>query len=558
MRRNIYFITLVARASLLNYANANGYNVLPIAPGDVPTPCTPDAGDGDGSSTSTDCGPDRYCALDPAHSSNSNSYYCLHKTLANNPVSGRDVLALLLIAGCCFLAAMGGIGGGGLLFPLIVMVVNFTPKEAIVLSHAGVFGNCLGQAAFYICNALWLRKQRSRGDVDQGRSDDDTLYQTVSAAILVILPGLLAGGSTALTLQGLVPSTAILILALFTLSLGVVKTTMKAIKMWKEEEDAALGQADLMSSSANENENAGFEEDADDDESAFQYKAMDSRVAESSGDIENEEDPGTEQNGASAESLESTICCRGTFRCTAEKLVFSCWVLDAATFLAQKSSSIAKCSLAYFIVVFLPVLIGIIFIWRGRALLMHRSEVEQAIADHSHDSNREQSAVEEEGDAWVENVQTATTSTARPESGSSNFDVLVWWLPLAAFLVGLISALLGIGGGEILGPTLLLLNMNPLHSSTTTSLVALLNSGTNTLHNFSAHFIISPGYFASIWSVGLVSGGSGRAFSMILSKRSGKNSIIAFSLSALLGIATALVVIELVKSPPEWESEGVC
>ena len=554
MRCSIYLIALVACAFLLNCTNAD---VLPIAPGDVPTPCTPDTGDD--TSTSTDCGPDRYCALDPAYSSDNNSYYCLHKTLANNPgVSGRDVVALLLIAGCCFLAAMGGIGGGGLLFPLIVMVMNFTPKEAIVLSHAGVFGNCLGQATFYISNAWCIRKQRSHGHENEGRSDDDSLYQTVSAAVLVILPGLLAGGSTALTLQGLVPSTAILILALFTLSLGVVKTTMKAVKMWKEEEDAALGQADLMSSSADENESAGFEEEDDDNESAFQYKAMDSRVAESSGDIDNEEGADTEQIGASVESMESAICCRGILRCTVEKLIFSCWVLDAATFLAQKSSSIAKCSAAYFVVVFLPVLIGIIFIWRGRVLLMHRSAFEHTIADQIHDSNREHSVGEEEGDAWVENMQAATTTTSEPESGSSVFNVLVWWLPLAAFVVGLISALLGIGGGEILGPTLLLLNMNPLHSSTTTSVVALLNSGTNTLHNFTAGLIISPGYFASIWSVGLVSGGSGRSFSMILSKRSGKNSIIAFSLSALLGIATALVVIELVKSPPEWESEGVC
>ena len=552
MRCNIYLIALVACAFLPNCTNAD---VLPIAPGDVPTPCTPDTGDD--TSTSTDCGPDRYCALDPSYLSN-NEYYCLHKTLANNPISGRDVIALLLIAGCCFLAAMGGIGGGGLLFPLIVMVMNFTPKESIVLSHAGVFGNCLGQATFYISNAWCIRKQRSHGHVDEGRSDDDSLYQTVSAAVLVILPGLLAGGSTALTLQGLVPSTAILILALFTLSLGVVKTTMKAIKMWKEEEDAALGQADLMSSSAEENENSGFEEDGDDNESAFQYKAMDNRVAESSSDIENEEDADTEQIGASVVSMENAICYKGILRCRVEKLIFSCWVLDAATFLAQKSSSIAKCSLAYFVVVFLPVLIGLIFIWRGRVLLVHRIEVEQAIADQTRDSNREQSVNEEDGDVWEDNDQTATTTTAQPESSSSEFNVLVWWLPLAAFLVGLISAILGIGGGEILGPTLLLLNMNPLHSSTTTSVVALLNSGTNTLHNFTAGLIISPGYFASIWSVGLVSGGSGRAFSMILSRRSGKNSIIAFSLSALLGIATALVIVELVKSPPEWESEGVC
>jgi len=446
---------------------------------------------------------------------------------------------------------MGGIGGGGLLFPLIVMVMNFTPKEAIVLSHAGVFGNCLGQATFYIANALRVRNQRSRGNGDEGRTDDGGLYRAVTGAVLVILPGLLAGGSTAITLQGLVPSTVVLILALFALSLGVVKTTMKAIKMWKEEEDAALGQVNVMSSPIDENESTDSEE-GDDDDPAFQYKAMVSRGTDLSGDGANDESSDTGPYQAHDDSIvRERTCCGGIFPCTAEKLIFLCWILDATTFLVQKSSSITKCSTGYFILAFLPLIIGVIFIWRGRVLLVNRREVECAVANQGRDGGNTTN------DAVEDNMQTRAIE-GQPQSATTAFDVLVWWLPLAAFIVGLLSALLGIGGGEILGPTLLLLNMNPLHSSTTTSVVALLNSGTNTLHNFTAGLIISPGYFASIWCVGLVSGGLGRAFSMILSARSGKNSIIAFSLSGLLGIATALVVIELVKSPPEWKSEGVC
>ena len=547
MRCAAYLRQVLAFAFAFACAKANEPNTLPIAPGDVPTSCTPSTSNDD---TST-CGPDRYCAVDPTYSPS--DYYCLHKTLGHNAVSARDIVALVLVAGCCFLAAMGGIGGGGLLLPLIVMVLNFTPKEAIVLSHAGVFGNCSGQATFYIASALWTRRRRSRS-ADERRPDDDTLYRNVSAAVLVILPALLAGGSTALTLQGLVPSTAILILALVTLSLGVVKTTLKAVKMWKEEEDAALGQADLMSDPGGENDDANYEEGGEED-AAFQYIAMDSRVAVSEGDTGEDEEAEIQHNDASRDEYHDSECCRGMFRCTVERLILLCWVLDAATFLAQKSSVIVKCSVGYFIVVFLPVLIGAIFIWRGRALLMRRREVDQAVHEQAHESR--QDTTEEDGDVWEDNVQHATIET-RNERTKATFDVLIWWLPLAAFVVGLISALLGIGGGEILGPTLLLLNMNPLHSSTTTSVVALLNSGTNTLHNFTAGLVISPGYFASIWSVGLVAGGSGRAFSMILSARSGKNSIIAFSLSGLLGIATVLVAVELIRTPPEWESEGVC
>ena len=608
----------VSVAAVTGLGTGSGYghgspSVLPAAPGDVPATCT-DPG--------SSCGPDRYCALDPSSpdpssSSSSDEYYCLHKALAQNPISARDVLALTMVSLCCFLAAMGGIGGGGLLFPLIVMICNFTPKEAIVLSHAGVFGNCLGQAAFYVGSAVAASDPRARrrrrrrrrgqhGDGGDGRdgggisggnvSDDSgsssqNLYQSVAAAVLVILPGLLAGGSAAITLQGLVPSTAILILALVTLTLGVVKTTIKACKMWKDEEDVALGQAEVVAAAndtGNDNgDHTDFAQDActrsgsEDDESdldrhAFDYKAMDSGGLDTSRlDVRAGSGYGTGETNADAAANNSDIdimsqplevgqplnsgqilasggCCHhgDVFRCTVERLILSCWALDAATFLAQRSSSISKCSAAYFVVVFLPVLFGLFFVWRGRALLVHRRCVDGERRHESHGGMQSETT-----DTWEDNAQ--AVENVRPNQ-SKSFDVLVWWLPLVSFVVGLISALLGIGGGEILGPTLLLLKMNPQHSSTTTSVVALLNSGTNTLHNATAGLIISPAYFVCLWSLGLVAGGAGRAFSMIVSARSGKNSIIAFSLAVLLAFAAALVATELLIAPPSWSSEGVC
>jgi len=561
-------------------------SVLPVAPGDVPTSCT-DPG--------SSCGPDRYCSLDPSSSQSSdddsNSYYCLHKSLSRNPISPRDVLALILVALCCFLAAMGGIGGGGLMFPLIVMVCNFTPKEAIVLSHAGVFGNCLGQATFYVGSAVVaFRKGRNvrqdatvGSDADAidghsarvgGSSSSTTLYQSVAAAVLVILPGLLAGGSAAITLQGLVPSTAILILALLTLTLGVVKTSIKARKMWKEEEDAALGQAEVMGAEESDggdrdvcdigrSDNEEGDDDDDDEGHAFDYKAMGSGLSDTDRPDETVASGVGGANACAVSNAGTDVSTRSQTSqtdnrngfcerifgccCTVESLILSCWATDAATFLAQRRGSISKCSLAYFVVVFLPVLFGIFFVWRGRVLLMRRRRMERALC---HESD---GGIQPDADTWEENA-TENALRSRPKP----FNVLVWWLPLVSFVVGLISALLGIGGGEILGPTLLILNMNPQHSSTTTSVLALLNSGTNTLHNATAGLIISPAYFSCIWSMGLVAGGAGRAFSMIVSEKSGKNSIIGFSLAVLLTFAAILVAAELLTTPPDWSNEGIC
>lgn len=521
--RRGFAVWTVGLASIVSAAGGVP-SVLPSEPGDNPSSCSNPGGS---------CGPGRYCIFDQ----DQDNSYCYHKSLVGNAISPRDVAILMLVGGCCFLAAMGGIGGGGLLLPLIVIVGNFSPREAVVLSHAGVFGNCLGQASYYVFGRKNLSGESS--DVD------NDLYRSVSATVLVILPGLLAGGSAAISLQRLVPSTAILVLALITLCFGTTKTCVKARHLWKQEEDSLAGQGSLMEidDEVSQQGVSGRGEDSMQRgkttqianasiNEAFAYEAMASSISE----------PGEEPNidtlsrgSRESRSINSShrmevmgwsLVLRSFW--TVESLIGLCWGLDALTFLVMKgSSSISKCSFAYTVLTLLPLGFGAFFTWRGRHLILWQ------IMQHERDENNFRSR-------------------------ERDFDVLIWWLPFVSFLVGLLSALLGIGGGEILGPTLLFFNMKPQHSSTTTSVIALLNSGTNTLHNFTSGLIISPGYFAAIWSIAFLSGASGRSFVMMLSSRTGKASIIAFSLAALLTSGAVLVCIELALTPVDWSNEGVC
>jgi uncharacterized membrane protein YfcA len=210
-------------------------HVLPSSPDDRPVECRVN------STLDAPCGAERYCV--PGHQERTNTtpaptLYCRHKTLWSPTLTAADMFAFLLAGVCCFLAAMAGIGGGGLILPILLLCSNFTPKEAAVLSNTAVFCNTLGQFGINHCHVHDSNNNNSN-------SNNNNHWALVLATVLIIMPFLIAGGSVAITLEGMVPSTVILILAFLTLTLATTKTYHKANKMrWAEQQQQQQQQYD--------------------------------------------------------------------------------------------------------------------------------------------------------------------------------------------------------------------------------------------------------------------------------------------------------------------------
>ena len=64
-----------------------------------------------------------------------------HKDLF--PLSSSDYVGSILVFLGLIIAASGGIGGGGILVPLLILVFGFHPKFAIALSNFTIFGSAL-------------------------------------------------------------------------------------------------------------------------------------------------------------------------------------------------------------------------------------------------------------------------------------------------------------------------------------------------------------------------------------------------------------------------------
>jgi hypothetical protein len=62
-----------------------------------------------------------------------------HKDLF--PLDQSDIVGSILVGIGLMIAASGGVGGGGILVPLLIIVFNFNPKHAIPLSNFTILGS---------------------------------------------------------------------------------------------------------------------------------------------------------------------------------------------------------------------------------------------------------------------------------------------------------------------------------------------------------------------------------------------------------------------------------
>ena len=62
-----------------------------------------------------------------------------HKPLY--PMNNSDYFGIALICVGLMIAASGGIGGGGIVVPLLILILGFQPKHAIALSNFTILGS---------------------------------------------------------------------------------------------------------------------------------------------------------------------------------------------------------------------------------------------------------------------------------------------------------------------------------------------------------------------------------------------------------------------------------
>ena len=140
-----------------------------------------------------------------------------HKALY--PFNSTDYRGFLCAILGLMVAAGGGIGGGGILVPIYILVMGFSPKHAIPLSNITVFGGA--------CANTYLNTKKRHPLAERPMVDWDL--------ILIMEPLTIAGALCGAFLNKVLREEVLAVMLVLLLSFTAYNTLKKAMKMYKVE-----------------------------------------------------------------------------------------------------------------------------------------------------------------------------------------------------------------------------------------------------------------------------------------------------------------------------------
>jgi len=130
-------------------------------------------------------------------------------------------------------------------------------------------------------------------------------------------------------------------------------------------------------------------------------------------------------------------------------------------------------------------------------------------------------------------------------------------VPVVTFSIGVLTAMLGFGGGELIGPYLLHLHIPPLVSTSTSGMISFLNTGLSLIH----YGILGKVKFAEsavLFVIGMAAGLCGRLFSLAFVAKYDRASVLILTLVAVLGLSWIVYILYIATNPVSFAFEEVC
>ena len=146
---------------------------------------------------------------------------CLHKALW--PPDAHDYMGASFLFLVSLVGGAVGIGGGGLAVPILVITMGFHAKEAVPLSHVGVFGSVFAQNLVNVPRRHPLTDARPLVDAELA---------------LLLMPAMLLGNSLGVLVSPAVPEQSIEVFAVIVLLFAALKTILSGYKAFLKEIDA--------------------------------------------------------------------------------------------------------------------------------------------------------------------------------------------------------------------------------------------------------------------------------------------------------------------------------
>lgn len=388
---------------------------------------------------------------------------------------GCAIVGLLLAAG-------GGIGGGGILVPIYILLLEFPVKHAIPLASTTVFGGA-------IANNILNAKKRHPNHPERPAIDWDLILQ--------LEPMTIAGALIGVDLNKELPELALLVLMLLLLSITAQKTLAKAIKLYQKEEDEIKTHQDHAT------ENTAL---ISSKETHFDIEKKESGYSGADDNVESDDIDDVDRN------MIMRQC-----RIDALKLCLLFAVVTVLDLLQGTPDGkgggpigLQSCGpTCYWVSETMIFLCIVLFSFYVRSSILRRQDAGGPILSEIHWDDRK---------------------------------TIVY--PSVSICAGLIAGMFGIGGGIVKGPLMLALGVHPQVASATSAAMILFTSCTATISYLTFGYLkYDYGSFCLV--LGFLSTLVGQTLMSTIVKRSGqRSSYIAFCIGGVVAISALAMGIE--------------
>jgi uncharacterized membrane protein YfcA len=491
--------------------------------------------------------------------------------------TGNYIGGCVVLIFTCILCSAGGVGGGGINVPILLLVFGYGFDTAVELSLFIVLGNAFAQTMLNL------------GKTHPNLTDLPLIYWEL---VIILLPAQLGGSNIGSILSKILPKSVLYILALLVLSFAAVMSYKKAIHRYHEEKEAD--------------------------------RTRDSLAANAPKPVATELD--TTENVTLQDEFRSSThaleeIARATLNLTTETelkvhyplkviyVILGVWFVYTMLFIGLGLSN--KCSPAYISLVFLlyiPLSLGAFWgihhskllgnIYKGADLEEeHANSMEFGSIDHrpsnfstasSQNDPKKTSTHQpfpstDSSMSTTQNPMTSSTSNTSDKNITNNSSVngpsndiegssangkqrdtkktlltthkgppnqgtIVrehsWFMLVSTFCIGVVCSLLGIGGGELLSPLMLTLHILSQVTSATSAFLSFSNTLSLVIRNTSSESC-DYGSGLILFFIGLAGGFIGRKIGLIISFEYNRSSFIIFALVVVLILSSLYYVYEL-------------
>jgi len=381
------------------------------------------------------------------------------------------------------LAAGGGIGGGGILVPVYIIVMQFSPKYGIPLSNITILGGAVANNWYNV-----YKRHPQKEKVQRPLIDYDL--------VLLMEPPTIAGAVVGSILNKVLPAYVITTLLVLVLGMTTIKTWFTGQKQWKKEIDQAREHHEPIT----ETFWASIRSLCTPEEEEEEFEGQLLLSTEAKAALQAEE---PEVQAILAEDTQ-------TFPWWKIGAITLCFILVVIANVLKLA--IAECgTVSYWVLMMAPVVITLGMMFIVRSYLLNKGKV----------MGRYMENLNLDGDIkWNE----TTTIT----------------YPLLCTLAGLFAGMFGIGGGIVKGPLMLEMGVDPQVSAATAAFMILYTAASATV-TYAAFGQVRWEYSAILFPCGLVCTALGQKIITAYIKRTNHSSAIIFIIATIVGLATILM-----------------